>query len=390
MKASLRHLRLVLAVAATGSITRAAQQCHISQPAVTTAIAGIEATLCMPIFDRRPGGFSLTAAGHALSLRIHKALAVLDPALADLSPRLIRTASIAQLNALIAVAETESFAAAARRLGLAQPTVHRAVSQIEREVGHHLFDRKPHGVIPTRALRHLAMAARLAFVELDLALADVADLAGQEVGRVVIGAMPLSRSVLLGPAIALFRAEWRTLPVRVVEGPYAELVLGLRRGETDFLVGALRPETVDLAQEMLFQDAMAIVTRPGHPALRAGPALDALAGFAWVIAPEGTPARDHFTAMFSAADHALPLSLVETGSMALLTDLVRQTDHLGFVSARQVAREISAGRLAAVPFQPQGTSRPIGLTTRRGWCPTRAQAGMVAAIRLAAGQATAA
>lgn len=389
MRASLRHLRIVLAIRQTRSVTRAAELCHVSQPAVTAALAGIEATLGMRVFDRRPGGLNLTPAGKVLLLRIGRALAVLDPALAGLSPRLVQTARVAQLNALIAVAETESFSAAARRLGLAQPTVHRAVSQLEHEVGHSLFDRSPHGVMPTRAVRLLAVAARLALYELDQALADVADVAGREGGRVVIGAMPLSRSVLLGPAIALFRTQWQTLAVRVVEGPYAELVLGLRRGEVDVLVGALRPEVDDLAQEMLFHDEMAIVARADHPVLQGVPGLVAMASYPWVVAPEGTPARDHFSAMFSDAGQAPPVSLVETGSMTLLGDLVGRTDHLGFVSARQVVRDIAGGRLAQVPFRPQSTSRAIGLTIRQGWCPTRAQAEMVAAIRLAARQSVA-
>lgn len=389
MTTSLRHLRMVLAVDQTGSVTQAAALCHVSQPAVTAALAGVEARLTSPLFTRHPNGLTPTPAGAVLTLRIRRALALLDPALSDLSPRLTRTATLPQLTALIAVAETESFSAAARRLGLAQPTIHRAVSQIEREVGQPLFTRTTHGVIPTRALRHLVMAARLALTELDQAAADVADLAGRDVGRIVIGAMPLSQSALLGPAIALFRTHRRTLPLRVIEGPYDELVLGLRRGEVDMLVGALRPNMPALTQQVLFQDEMTIVARPGHPALQGTPDRATLARFPWVVAAQGTPARDHFTALFSTSDHPPPDSLVETGSMALLCDLVERTNHLGFVSARQVQRDIARGTLVPLGLQPQGTSRPIGLTTRADWCPTRAQSEMIEAIRAMVDQAPA-
>eukprot|EP01036_Dinobryon_divergens_P048007 gene48007-64415_t len=80
-----------------------------------------------------------------VALRLRRALALLDPALTALAPRLTRTATVAQLNALIAVTECESFSAAARRLNVAQPTVHRAISQLEGEVGQPLFDRTSHG-----------------------------------------------------------------------------------------------------------------------------------------------------------------------------------------------------------------------------------------------------
>jgi LysR family transcriptional regulator of gallate degradation len=102
------------------------------------------------------------------------------------------------------------------------------------------------------------------------------------------------------------------------------------------------------------------------------------------VAADGTPARGHFTAMFHMAGLAIPESLVETGSMGLLSDLVGASDHLGFISARQVARDVAGGRLVQLPFQPDGTLRPIGLTTRAGWHPTRAQADMLAALRAVA------
>lgn len=384
MKISLRHLRIVLAVEKTHSVTQAAALCHVSQPAVSAALAQIEAALGMPIFDRARAGLFPVAAGEAVALRFRRALALLDPALATLAPGLIRTATVAQLNALIAVAECESFSAAARRLNVAQPTVHRAISQLEGEVGQPLFDRTSHGVIPIRAVRQLATAARLAFAEVDQAEADVGALAGREVGRVVIGAMPLARAALLGPAISLFRRHWKTLPVRVIDGPYAELVLALRRGEVDLLVGALRPPVADLTQNVLFQDEMAIVARHGHPLAVDGVGPSEMAAFPWVVAAEGTPARDHFLAMFRTVGLQPPASLVETGSMGLLSDLVGSSDHLGFISARQVARDVARGTLVRLPFQPEGTLRPIGLTTRAGWQATKAQADMLAALRAAA------
>lgn len=381
MKASLRHLRIVLAVAETGSVTQAAAQNHVSQPAVSAALHGIEAALGAALFDRRPQGLIPTAAGEAVALRIRRAFSVMDPALSDLGPHLTRRATMAQLTALIAVAEHESFTAAARHLDLSQPTVHRAIRQLEGEVGQSLFDRSAKGVTPTRSVRSAVNAILLALNELDQAKADVADLSGREIGRVVIGAMPLSRTVLLGPAIAAFRETWQVLPIRVVEGPYADLMLGLRRGTVDLLVGALRPSDPDVRQEVLLQDEMAIVARPHHP-LTKGSALPAdMRICPWVVAPMGTPARDHFDAMFHGAQLVPPLHLVETGSMELLCDLVGRSDHLGFVSALQVKREIARGTLVRLPFQPQGTLRPIGLITRLDWHPTRAQADMIAALR---------
>lgn len=380
MIGSLRHLRILVAMADLRSVSRAAERVHISQSAVTQALARMEEAAGMPLFDRLPHGLFPTGAGEVLIARVTRALALLDPALADLAPRLPRTATFAQIRSVISVTETESFSEAARRLGIAQPTVHRAVTLMESEVGRPLFDRAARGVIPQRATRALATAARLALAELDQAKSELAELAGREVGCITVGAMPLSRTCLLGPAIARFRQSRPTLRIAVKDGPFADLSLGLRRGEIDLLVGALRPVDAvpDLSQEPLFEDEMVMVARTGHP-LAACSDLSALARAFWVVASAGTPARAAFNAIFSGI--AAPESLVETGSSVLLREVLRASDHLGFTSALQVAPDIAAGVLTTLPYRPPNTSRPIGLIRRADWQPTPAQVDFIRALR---------
>lgn len=382
MIASLRHLRILREIAHTGSVSDAARLCRVSQPAVTLALGRAEGKLGARLFDRGPGGLSPTAAGAILIARIDRAFALLDPALAALGPRLVQRATGAQLQALIAVVEQEGFSQAARHLGLSQPTVHRAVAGMEQDAGHPLFERGPRGVTATRAVRALANAARLAFVELEQARTELAAAGGAEVGRITLGAMPLSRSYLMGPAIARFRLTHPRLTLRIVDGTFDTLAAPLRRGEVDLLVGALRPPELmpDLRQEMLLSDTMAVVCRPGHPVLEGAADWAGLAGYPWVVAPPGTPARGFFDAILPQP----PASLIESGSLILMREVLRESDHLGFISARQVAPELRAGTLAQVPVAMPDTARPIGLIARAGWAPTAAQSALMAALRQAA------
>ena len=387
MIANLRHLRILAAVATLRSVSRAAERVHVTQPAVTQALARMEQVAGTPLFERLPHGLFPTPAGEVLIARVTRALGLLDPALTDLAPRLLLTATLAQIQSVIAVTESESFSEAARRLGVAQPTVHRAVTQMESEVGRPLFDRGSRGVIALRPTRALATAARLAFAELAQAQSELAELAGREVGRITVGAMPLSRACLLGPAIARFRLTRPTLRITVVDGPFTDLSLGLRRGEIDVLVGALRPaEAVpDLLQEPLFEDEMVMVARTDHP-LATCAELGTLAQAAWVVAAEGTPARNAFDAVF--ANGTPPESLVETGSSVLLRELLLASDHLGFTSALQVVPDVTAGRLAILPFRPENTRRPIGLIRRSDWQPTPAQQDFIATLEQVAATLT--
>ena len=64
MAASLRHLSYLLAVAETGSVTAAARQLGVSQPAISTALRNIESDYELSLFVReRPHKIALTAVG---------------------------------------------------------------------------------------------------------------------------------------------------------------------------------------------------------------------------------------------------------------------------------------------------------------------------------------
>lgn len=374
MKPNLRHLRVFLAAVDHGSITKAAELGLVSQPAATQAVGKLERSAGTRLFDRAPRGLFPTEAGAALARRVRRAFALLDPALDAVAPRLRLTATASQLEALIALRETENSTLAARGLGLAQPTVHRAVTQIEHEAGRALFERSARGMLATRQARMLARAARLAFAELDQAQADLAELGGREVGRIVVGAMPLSRSSVLPRAIGRFRRIRPTLPIRIHDGPYDELLAGLRRGEIDMLIGALRdPAPVeDIEQRELFREDLVLVAGRRHP-LAAAATITAreLARYPWVVPRSGTPTRRHFDRLFEGGP--APASIVESGSIVLMRELLASGDHLGCASRLQALAETGHGAMTILPFAMPDTARPIGLTLRADWLPTRAQ-----------------
>jgi DNA-binding transcriptional LysR family regulator len=59
----LHQIRYFLAVAETGNFSRAAQNCHVSQPSLSRAIKKLEDELGGPLFERRPGRVVLTELG---------------------------------------------------------------------------------------------------------------------------------------------------------------------------------------------------------------------------------------------------------------------------------------------------------------------------------------
>lgn len=381
---NLRHLRLVLAVAQTGSITRAAQMCSISQPAVTQALKKLEAHFGVPLFDRNLNGVFVNATGRILASRVERAMGLLDAAAGALGtvPRL--TASTARLKALVEMAHAENFSIAARNMGIAQPTVHRAITQLEEEVGRTLFQRTQFGSIPTRSGQLLAQAAQLAFAELAQAEMEIAEAVGHGTLSITIGGMPLSRSYVLPGTIANFQARHPQMRFRIVEGPYETLLAGLRRAEIDLLFGALRsPAPVDdVIQEHLFNDELVIVASPQHPLSQIdAPDFAQALEFPWVVAIPGTPARDQFDAHILKSGAFLPATMVETSSMILMRELLHKGPYLGAVSRLQAESEIGSGLMTALPLVIEESRRAIGLTVRANWKPTRMQNDFLELVR---------
>ncbi|CAK7073887.1 MAG: HTH-type transcriptional regulator CysL [Kerstersia gyiorum] len=70
------QLRTFLAVAREGSITRAADQLFLSQPAISAHIKSLEEELELLLFERTPRGMSLTPAGVSLYTRAEQLLAL--------------------------------------------------------------------------------------------------------------------------------------------------------------------------------------------------------------------------------------------------------------------------------------------------------------------------
>ena len=149
---SLRQLRAFETVARRESIGAAARELGLSQPAVTQMVGQIETALTVNLLERRRTGTYLTALGSVLLPRVQRLFAHIQSALCDpvigasLSGR-ETTKSVenkitdTHIRALTAIAECGSFEAAARRLNISQPALHRSARDLERVVRISLYQR---------------------------------------------------------------------------------------------------------------------------------------------------------------------------------------------------------------------------------------------------------
>jgi len=374
---NLRHLQGVVRIADLGRMSAAAQAVNLTQPAMTQALARIEAVLDIPLFDRRQDGMAPTDAGLLFVPRIRAALEYIA------SPHV----TMSRMRAMLALADSGSYTGAAVLTGLSLPSLHRAVSDLSLSLRRKLVDRRGRIVVMTEAGATLARSFRLARVEIEAGLAEIDALKGYETRRIVIAAMPLSRAKVVPAAVARFLRRHPQVQISIVEGSRAELVEPLRNGAVDLMVGALREPLIepDLVQEPLFNDRPAVIARRGHPLDGGTPTLEQLAEHSWVIAAPGAPLRESWQRMFEDAGVAVPPVPIESGSVMAIRQLLIESDLLTMLSPDQVAVELEAGWLVTLGNAPSAQVRTVGVTSRASWRPTMVQAEFLSDLRAVSG-----
>jgi len=391
---NIRHMRVFVETARTGSVSTAADLCHLSQPAATQAISSLEANFGTPLLIRKRQGSTLTTCGTLVERRTRAALTHLRDgaknALREAGNKAVRrqnfelSVTASQLRNLIAIANTGSFTVAARSLGLSQPTVHRTARNLEAVAGMPFFTARPSGVRLTAAADAFMRGAKLAQSELKQAVEDISRETGEECGTFVLGSLPLARTAIVPKAIHAMVSTVEGFQVRVVEGRYAELLRSLREGDIDCLIGALRHPIPadDIEQELLFQDALAIVAHPSHPLVdQRMITLGDTVEFPWIAPPKETPAGQYLFDTLQIHKRAETPVRVVSSSMAVLRGVLAEGPYVSIVSQHQINLDEALGTIAVLDVPLSGHVRDIGLTYRRDWTPTETQSLCIEYLR---------
>jgi len=382
-----RHLLCAIEVAETGTVVQAANNVHLTQSAVTQGLLALEQQLHVQLFERSNQGMRLTQAGELFLRRGKRAFAQLKEAAqwwfapqSSVHESWVRNLTWKQLCAFSMVCQSGSYSAAARRLQLTQPTLHRTLKDFQELCQAPLFYRSPAGVdIPWRT-RQLSRYVGLFFAEINQGIDEVQALQSTRAGRLAIGCLPLAQTKIVPAAILALLQQYPLADISVVDGPYEEQLQALLHGQLDMLVGALRfplPHS-EITQVTLFMDELSLVARAGHPLLSSTSLSVAdLQHYPWVAPRKNTPARDVFERVFSEEGLPLPEDIIECGSMVVSRGILMASDRLSLLPSRQVEVELQSATLALLDFELGNTQRAIGYALRRNWQPTQVQAAFL-------------
>lgn len=286
-----------------------------------------------------------------------------------LERRASRYFRVRDLELLTALEHSGSMAKAAQALSISQPSVSKAIADLEASLGVKLLDRSFAGARLTVYGEVLSRSAHLTLNELRQCLRDIDALADPEAGEVRIGAPELVTAGLVSAAVVNFTRRYPRAFVEIItssteRGTFTEL----RERAVDLMVGRIPRNLAadDLAAEVLFTERRFVVCgMQSHWARRRKIGLADLREAPWVVATPGE-ARAELRQAFESCGLEPPRPRVVASSQQLRGSLLASGDYVTLLTMVAVnAYESEDFVLKRFPIELSMLDSPFAIVTLR-------------------------
>jgi LysR family carnitine catabolism transcriptional activator len=230
--------------------------------------------------------------------------------------------STRHLQAVIALAHSAKFVAAAVEIGVSQPTLSRLIQQAEEELGVALFHRGTRSVVQTEAGRAFIPVAERMLGELARQREALRAPDGELRGQLVISSLMSISHHVVPAALVAFRRRHPNLFVQVRDGIASSVLADVRSGAADFGIGPAPDKLGEIAvQSMVEEPCYLIVPRKHRLAKRPSVGLRELAGEPMISMPTDSGLRRLIDSAAQADGVTLEHSVV-TSQFASLCEFV--------------------------------------------------------------------
>jgi DNA-binding transcriptional LysR family regulator len=218
--------------------------------------------------------------------------------------RVGRRLKLRDLHIVLAVAKSGSMGKAAAELAISQPSVSKAIADVEHTIGLRLFDRSTRGIEPTIYGRALLNCGVAVFDELRQGVKQIESLTDPAAGELQVGCGETLAAGFVSAVIDRVSYDYPRARFHLLPGDPATLVnRELRQRNLDLVFAGTSAIKLDqdIAVEMLFQDRFVVMAGPeskwrGRRKLKLADLMDE----AWVLPPlDSIPGR-HIAEAFRA------------------------------------------------------------------------------------------
>jgi DNA-binding transcriptional LysR family regulator len=273
--------------------------------------------------------------------------------------------TLRQLQAFLAVAETNSFSRAATQLNAAQSRVSILIRDLEAALGVRLFDRTTRRMEVTAAGREFHSQAGKVMADLRHAIEDTHALGQRKRGRLTVAAPPLLMEAIIPRLLVPFKRDFPGVRVIMMDARNERIIQAVKAGEADVGIGTFTRDEDGLVRTSITHDTLMLFSPRGH-------ALAALDRPRWRDL-QGTP-------LITLTPHSGIRHLVEYGSKVARIEIMPAYE-VGLVTTALALVEVGLGvtvlpsnampaargrSIVARPLTHPKVSRDINMISRHG------------------------
>jgi DNA-binding transcriptional LysR family regulator len=259
-----------------------------------------------------------------------------------------------RLRFFVEVVRQGGFSQAAKVVFATQPTVSKAIQQLESELGLPLLQRVGHRSEMTAAGKVVYERAMALLGTSETLLTELSDLKGLERGTLRIGVPRLGSSALFAPAYAAFRREHPGIDVQLKVDQPKNLEALLQAGELD-LAALIEPIPNHFERQHVRSDPIVVLLPRNHAfASRSSVKLASLAEDPFILPEEGLALIDVILDAFRSRGLE-PTIAVRSSQLDFVFELVASGVGIAFlpkvIAERRLHRAVRSVPVAAPAFQ---------------------------------------
>lgn len=272
------------------------------------------------------------------------------------------------LEAFLAVMETQSFHVAAARLNLSQSAVTRRIAKLEEALDNRLFERTTRVVQPTLAAKRLHPRAEAILASADETNRAMRDetvaFANQRNALITIAAIPTALTTFLVPALRRM-GGMSNVRIRILDHSAHDVSAAVANGDADFGLTSVALSEPGLRFEMLYEDEIVAAIPKTNP-------LAEKSQVDWpeiVDSPLILPSRDTGNRLLiddaMARQKLTPVWMAEVGRTTSALELVAAGLGVALVP-NSTAHSPYQNEIQLIPFSSFQIKRPIGILEKTG------------------------
>lgn len=260
------------------------------------------------------------------------------------------------------VAKNKNISKTANELLISQPSISKAIKNLEDQVGCQLFIRSKYGVVLTEEGKIFYDQIKTAMEIINNAELKLKEIINVEAGVLNIGVSHTLTQKYLMPYIKLFHKEYPKIKLNIVTGPTQTLFAKARNGLVDFIILNL-PYVIpiDFKTEILKEIQDIFVATDNFKELKNKTIkLEELNNYPLILISKGSNTR-YFLDNFTGEKNVILTPEMELASYSLVDEFTKMGLGIGYLTKEFIEEELNNKELFEIKTTPKIPKRQIGI-----------------------------